>query len=94
MTQTVIIILFAVGAVALLVVGYSITYFFRGRHIQSDVGDNENMRKLGLKCTSQQIREDEAALRGVSPADLPIGCPGGDCNSCNTPLVCETTARE
>ncbi len=70
MTQTVIIIVFAVGAVALLVLGYSITYFFRGRHIQRDVGDNENMRKLGLKCTSQQILEDEAALQGKPVPDL------------------------
>ncbi len=82
MTRIVIIVLFAVGAVALLVVGYSITYFFRGRHIQRDVGDNENMQKMGLKCTSQQIREDEAALRGTSAHDLFSGCGIGDCADC------------
>jgi hypothetical protein len=74
------IILISVGAVALLVLGYSITYFFRGRHVQTDVGDNDEMKKLGLKCTSQQIREDEAALRGVpSPGYF------SDCASCATP---------
>ncbi len=61
-------------------VGYSITYFFRGRHIQSDVGDNENMKKIGLKCTSQQIREDEAELRGEAVSELFSGC-SGDCQN-------------
>ncbi len=82
MTPTILVILFATGAVALLVVGYSITYFFRGRHIQRDVGDNDNMRRLGLECTSQQIRRDEAALRGEPLSEIPVGCTQGDCADC------------
>ena len=76
------VVLIAIGAVALLVLGYSITWFFRGRHIQTDVGDNENMRRLGLRCTTQQILDDEAALRGVSPDTLSAGCATKNCADC------------
>jgi hypothetical protein len=76
------IVLIAVGAVALLVLGYSITYFFKGRHMQTDVGDNDHMRELGLKCTSQQIREDEAKLRGIPRSEIPGACSGMDCDNC------------
>ncbi len=85
MTQTVIIVLFAVGAVALLVLGYSITYFFRGRHIQRDVGENENMQKLGLRCTAQQSREDEAKLRGGMAVPDLFSC----LNHCQTCDPCD-----
>lgn len=42
--------LIAVGAVALMVVGLSITIIRKGRNIQGDVGDNDNMKALGLEC--------------------------------------------
>ncbi len=75
-------ILIAVGAVALLAAGYSITYFFRGRHLQGDVGENDEMKKRGLKCTAQQIREDEAALRGVDVSQIEGICSAADCTDC------------
>jgi len=76
------VVLVSAGAVALLAAGYSITYFFRGRHLQGDVGDNDEMKKRGLKCTAQQIREDEAALRGEDPACVAAVC-GRDCGACD-----------
>lgn len=76
------VVVIAAGAVALLAAGYSITYFFRGRHMQTDVGDNDEMKKRGLKCTSQQIREDEAALRGVDVSQIEGNCSAADCRDC------------
>lgn len=84
MSQIVLVLLFAAGAVALLVVGYSITYFFRGRHMQTEVGDNDHMKERGIKCASQQIREDEAELRGVPVSEIQGICPTGDCSVCDT----------
>jgi hypothetical protein len=82
------VILIAAGAVALLVTGYSITYFFRGRHMQTDVGDNDEMKKRGLKCTSQQIREDEAALRGVDVSQIEGICSAANCADCVEKTKC------
>lgn len=84
MTQIALIILFAAGAIALLVLGYSITYFFRGRHMQTEVGDNDHMKAMGIKCTSQQIRQDEAELLGVPVSEIRGICGESDCNTCIT----------
>ncbi|MDR0954277.1 MAG: hypothetical protein LBM20_02695 [Rikenellaceae bacterium] len=92
MTQTFIIILFAIGAVAFLVLGYSITYFFRGRHVQTEVGENDRMKALGIKCTAQQIREDEAALRGVPLSEIPGICSESDCTLCEA--ACEPNIKK
>ncbi len=83
MPSSLLVILIAAGAVALLAAGYSITYFFRGRHMQTDVGDNDEMKKRGLKCTSRQIREDEAALRGVDVSQVGGSCSPDDCETCS-----------
>lgn len=91
MSQLFFIILFAIGAIALFVLGYSITYFFRGRHIQTDVGDNDQMKALGLKCTSQEIRENEADLRGVPLSEIQGVCSTADCNVCVSD--CDTSEK-
>jgi hypothetical protein len=88
------VVLIAAGAVALLGVGYSITYFFRGRHMQTDVGDNDEMKKRGLRCTSQQIREHEAALRGVDVTRIEGICPAADCDRCEKNPEHETGRKE
>lgn len=77
------VVLVSAGAVALLAAGYSITYFFRGRHLQGDVGDNDEMKKRGLKCTAAQIREHEASLRGEDASCVATGC-GRDCGTCES----------
>lgn len=46
--------LVAVVAVALFVVGLSITLMRKGRNIQGDVGDNDEMKKLGLECAMKE----------------------------------------
>lgn len=83
----------AMVAVAILMLGMYITYFFKGHHIQSDVGGNENMQKLGIKCASQQFREEERALRGENICNTITDCSPNGCNSCfgskhNEPTGC------
>lgn len=39
------------------------------------------MKARGIRCASQQLREEEAALRGDSSAD-DGACSGGSCSSC------------
>ena len=75
----------------MLVVGYSVTYFFRGRHVQSEVGENDHMKAMGIKCTSQQIREDEADLRGVPVSEIQGICSNADCNDCSA--LCDATEK-
>lgn len=91
MSQFLLVVLFAVGAVALFFVGYSITYFFRGRHMQTEVGDNDHMKAMGIKCASQQIREDEALLRGVPVSEIQGVCSSDDCEVCAS--ACDNTEQ-
>lgn len=44
----------AVAAVALMIVGLSITLMRKGHNIQGDVGDNDKMKELGLKCALKE----------------------------------------
>lgn len=80
MSDTWIIILIAIGAVGLFVLGLSITLIRKGHNLESDVGSNREMRKRGLECASAQIRREEAA-RLNKPVYLSEGCDGacGDC---------------
>lgn len=73
--------LIAIVAIALFMVGLSITLMRRGRNLQGDVGENDDMKRLGLECTSQTIRREEAALRGEEYVPL-SGCATGSCASC------------
>lgn len=73
----------AIIAVALLVLGLSITLIRKGRNLQGDVGENDDMKRLGLECTSQAIRREEAELRGVKPDQVNISCSSTtSCTSC------------
>ena len=49
--------------VSIVVVGFfalalSLTYIFKGHHIQSEISTNPNMQKMGIKCAVQETRED------------------------------------
>lgn len=92
MSSTVLIIIIAIAAVAFFVVGLSLTLIIKGRHMQSEVGENDHMKMRGLKCATQQIREDEAALRGVPLSEIEGGCIDGTCGSCTT--VCDPAEKE
>ena len=75
------IFLIAVGVVAFFVVGMSLTIIFKGHYMESEIGENRHMKARGIRCASQQLREEEAALRGDSSAD-DGACSGGSCSSC------------
>lgn len=80
MSPTLLIVLISIGIVAFFVVGMSLTLIFKGHHIDSEIGDNEHMKQRGIKCAAQQIREEEAALRGETLSDT--DCDGYGCASC------------
>jgi hypothetical protein len=50
------------------------------------------MKALGIKCTAQQIREDEAALRGVPLSEIPGICSEPDCTLCDA--ACEPEIKK
>ena len=64
-----IVFLFALGAVALFVVGMSLTLMIKGHHIDSEISTNKNMQRLGIRCAVQESREDsgqtDCATRAV-----------------------------
>ena len=84
-----IVLLFSVGAVALFVVGLSLTLIFKGHPIDSEIATNKNMQRLGIKCAVQETREADgrAACSEGSPAkkDGPIGGCTGNCSACDIP---------
>lgn len=91
METNTIIITFAIAVVAvgLLVLGLSITLMRKGRPLQGDVGDNDEMKKLGLECTTLAAMREEAVLRGEKPEDI-LGCGAGLCSVCEKPKTeCE-----
>ncbi len=70
--------LIAVGAVALMMLGLSITLMRKGHNIEGDVGDNREMKKLGLKCTIEEMSggHDECPAAGeqcCSHCDIECG---------------------
>ena len=75
-----VVILFAIGAVGLFVLGMSITIIFKGRFIDGEISTNKNMQKLGIKCAVQETRED---IGQADCSDDPsVGC-GGNYSACD-----------
>lgn len=76
-------LIFAVSfvAVGLMLLGLAITRIIKGRDLQSDVGTNDEMKKLGLTCTSKAFAHEELVLRGKTTMDLK-DCDNS-CNGCN-----------
>ena len=78
----------AVVVVGLFILGMSLTLILKGHHIDSEIGENKNMRARGIKCTAQQFREEERALReggdpGLCGRDQGgEGCNAAGCDSC------------
>ena len=77
MSNVLVVIGVAIGAVALFVVAMSLTLIFRGHHIDSEISTNKNMQQLGIKCAVQETREDMAA---ESCDDSPCS---GNCAGCD-----------
>ena len=87
-TTLIITILAAIIATGLMVIGLAITLMRKGHPIQSDVGDNDEMKKKGIMCASAEFRREEAILRGEDPSNL-AGCGKGVCGDCAADDICE-----
>lgn len=75
-----IVFLFALGAVALFVVGMSLTLMIKGHNIDSEISTNKNMQRLGIKCAVHETREADG---GADCSDgSPAGC-SGNCGACD-----------
>ena len=78
-----VVFLVALAAVALLVVGLSITLMRKGHDIQGEVGENPHMRALGLDCALK----DEHNPGGCNPSST-TDCLEQGCASCPTADRC------
>lgn len=76
-----IVFLFALGAVALFVVGMSLTLMIKGHHIDSEISTNKNMQRLGIKCAVHETREADGAADCSDGSPL-SGC-SGNCSACD-----------
>lgn len=66
----------AIVALALFVLGLSITLIRKGRNLQSDVGSNEHMKLRGVECTIEQMGGVSCASSCATDGTAPL-C--GDC---------------
>ncbi|MFR9524267.1 MAG: hypothetical protein SNH94_06820 [Rikenellaceae bacterium] len=76
MSSALFIFLASIGAVAIFVIGLSITLVIKGHFVDSEIATNKNMQNLGIRCAVQESRTDE---QGVSCND--VGC-SGNCAGC------------
>lgn len=67
----------AIIALALFVLGLSITLIRKGRNIQSDVGSNDEMKRRGVACTIEQMGGTSCASSCATDGTPPL-C--GDCS--------------
>lgn len=78
MPSWLVVVLFAIGAVAFFGVALSITLIFKGHHIESEISTNPNMKQLGIKCAVQETREDMAAESCETDSVCTGNCAGCD----------------
>ena len=78
MSKILIVILVAIGVIALFVLAMSMTLIFKGHHIESEISTNKNMQKLGIKCAVQETREDMAAENCEEDSLCTGNCAGCD----------------
>lgn len=79
-TQYLPVIVAAIIAVAFLGVGLSLTLIFKGHNIESEISDNSEMKKRGIKCASQQMRDQEKKNGGDATS-------GACCPSCSVDVL-------
>lgn len=87
MSTWLIVLLFSIGAVALFVVGLSLTLIFKGHPIDSEISTNPNMQRLGIKCALQETREADGTA-DCSPnttQNNPLAGCTGNCSACDIP---------
>lgn len=76
MAHWLIVLLFSIAAVALFVIGMSLTLMIKGHNIDSEISTNKDMQRLGIKCAVQESREDSGQT------DCDSVC-SGNCSSCD-----------
>lgn len=81
MKQILLVVIIAILALIFLMLGLAITRIRKGRDLQSEVGENDEMKKRGLRCASDQFRTEEAILRGEE-CDDSLPCGIGACGTC------------
>jgi len=95
-----IIFVIAIGAVALFVLGLSLTQIFKGHPIDSEIGTNRHMRQRGIRCTAGEfMREEGKRSEGTNPTET--GCAvcnpetngTADCCTCISPCDAASTKR-
>ena len=81
MPDWLIVVLCAVAAVGLFVLGMSLTLMIKGHHIDSEISTNKNMQRLGIKCAVQETREADGSAE-CSDTHTAVGC-SGNCGACD-----------
>ncbi len=87
-----IVLLCSIAAVALFVLGMSLTLIIKGHPLDSEISTNEEMRRRGIKCAVQETREadgtaacsDSASHSGRAAAGRePLAGCTGNCAACD-----------
>lgn len=78
MSSLLVTIIAAIIAVGFFVLAMSLTYLFKGHHIDSEISTNKNMQRMGIKCAVQETRED----MGLNDCDSDSLC-SGNCAGCD-----------
>ncbi len=78
MAAWLLVFLVTVAAVLIFIVGFSLTQWIKGHPLRSEIGENPEMKKRGIRCAKEIILEHDAELRGV-----PLDCEGIDCGTCS-----------
>lgn len=81
-TSVIIVVVAAIVVVGLFMLGMSLTYLIKGHHVESEISTNPNMKKMGIKCAAQQMREQDRAMRGENLCSTIHDCSPNGCNSC------------
>ena len=79
MPSWLILLLCAVAAVGLFVLGMSLTLMIKGHHIDSEISTNKEMQRRGIKCAVQETRE---AMQQADCSDTSGFC-SGNCAGCD-----------
>lgn len=87
-----IVLLCSIAAVALFVLGMSLTLIVKGHPLDSEISTNEEMRRRGIKCAVQETREADGTAacsgdafpsgRAAAGRDSSAGCTG-NCAACD-----------
>lgn len=75
-------IIAAVAVVGFFVLAMSLTYIFKGHHIESEISTNPHMKKMGIKCAVQETRED-MGLTDCNSESSGSGLCSGNCAGCD-----------